>query len=142
MTKIKLCGLSKPCDIEAANALQPEYIGFVFAPKSKRYVSMEQAAALKKRLDSTIKAVGVFVNENPETTPHIWKPESSISSSFTAANPKVISASYEALPISRSFRPSASIQNRISKPPTKAAPTMYFSIPATAEPARRSNGIC
>ena len=68
MTKIKLCGLSKPCDIEAANALQPEYIGFVFAPKSKRYVSMEQAAALKKRLDSAIKAVGVFVNENPETT--------------------------------------------------------------------------
>ncbi|MDE7277385.1 MAG: phosphoribosylanthranilate isomerase, partial [Lachnospiraceae bacterium] len=67
MTKIKLCGLSKPCDIEAANALQPEYIGFVFAPKSKRYVSMEQAAALRKRLDSAIKAVGVFVNENPET---------------------------------------------------------------------------
>lgn len=36
MTKIKLCGLSKPCDIEAANALQPEYIGFVFAPKRDR----------------------------------------------------------------------------------------------------------
>ena len=30
MTKIKLCGLSRPCDIETANALQPDYIGFVF----------------------------------------------------------------------------------------------------------------
>ena len=39
MTKIKLCGLSRPCDIEWANALMPDYIGFVFATKSRRYVS-------------------------------------------------------------------------------------------------------
>ncbi len=66
MTKIKLCGLSRPCDIEVANALMPEYIGFVFAPKSKRYVSIEQAAELKQLLSPDIKAVGVFVNEKPE----------------------------------------------------------------------------
>ena len=63
MTKIKLCGLSRACDIEAVNELNPEYIGFVFAPKSKRYVSPEQAAELKQFLISDIKAVGVFVNE-------------------------------------------------------------------------------
>ena len=63
MTKIKLCGLMRVCDIEAANAVQPDYIGFVFAPKSKRFVSREQAAVLKERLDSSIQAVGVFVNE-------------------------------------------------------------------------------
>lgn len=67
MTKIKLCGLSRPCDVEAANGLQPDYIGFVFAPKSRRYVSMEQAAALMEQLNPAIKTVGVFVNENPET---------------------------------------------------------------------------
>ena len=67
MTKIKLCGLSRPCDIGAANGLRPDYIGFVFAPKSKRYVSMEQAAALREQLIPAVKAVGVFVNENPET---------------------------------------------------------------------------
>lgn len=66
MTKIKLCGLSRPCDIEAANQLMPEYIGFVFAPKSKRHVSSEQAAELKRLLAPEIKAVGVFVNETPE----------------------------------------------------------------------------
>ena len=67
MTKIKLCGLSRPCDIDAANRLSPEYIGFVFAPKSIRYVSSEKAAELKKLLHPSIKAVGVFVREDPET---------------------------------------------------------------------------
>lgn len=67
MTKIKLCGLSRGCDIEAANALKPEYIGFVFAPKSRRYVSRETAAELKSKLHPDIQAVGVFVNEELET---------------------------------------------------------------------------
>lgn len=62
MTKIKLCGLSRTCDIEAVNALNPEYIGFVFTPKSKRYVSPEKASELKKLLSPGIKTAGVFVN--------------------------------------------------------------------------------
>ena len=66
MTKIKLCGLSRPQDIRAVNGLKPEFIGFVFAPKSKRYVSPQQAAELKALLDPGIRAVGVFVNEAPE----------------------------------------------------------------------------
>ena len=63
MTKMKLCGLFRPCDIDAANELKPEYIGFVFAPKSRRYVTPEKAAELKKLLAPDIQAVGVFVNE-------------------------------------------------------------------------------
>lgn len=66
MTKIKLCGLSRECDIEVANGLKPEYIGFVFAPKSRRYVSRKTAAMLKDKLYPDIKTVGVFVNEQPE----------------------------------------------------------------------------
>lgn len=66
MTKIKCCGLSRMCDIEATNHLMPEYIGFVFAPKSRRYVSADKARALKQALSPEIKAVGVFVNETPE----------------------------------------------------------------------------
>lgn len=67
MTKIKLCGLTRECDIDVANELKPDYIGFVFAPKSKRYVSHEIALNLKKLLSPDIKAVGVFVNEKVET---------------------------------------------------------------------------
>ena len=66
MTKIKLCGLSRPCDIEAANALRPDYIGFVFAEKSRRFVSPRNAAQLKRLLSPSIQAVGVFVQEEPE----------------------------------------------------------------------------
>lgn len=67
MTQIKLCGLSRIQDIEAANALAPDYIGFVFANKSARYVSPETAGALRAKLAPGIKAVGVFVDESPET---------------------------------------------------------------------------
>ena len=62
MTKIKFCGLSRLCDIEAVNELKPDSIGFVFAPKSKRYVTSEKAAELKSRLLPEIQSVGVFVN--------------------------------------------------------------------------------
>ena len=64
--KIKLCGLTRSCDIEAVNELQPDYIGFVFAKKSRRYVSPEKAEELKAMLAPGIQAVGVFVNEEPE----------------------------------------------------------------------------
>ena len=53
-------------DITYVNEAKPEYIGFVFWPKSKRAVGDEQAAELKKSLDPSIQAVGVFVNEMPE----------------------------------------------------------------------------
>ncbi len=60
--KIKICGLTRLEDIEVANALLPDYIGFVFWERSKRNVTKEQAKELKSRLDSRIKAVGVFVD--------------------------------------------------------------------------------
>ena len=66
MTKMKFCGLSRPCDIKAANELKPAYIGFVFAPASRRYVPPERAEELKALLRPEISAVGVFVNEKPE----------------------------------------------------------------------------
>lgn len=66
MTKIKLCGLTRPEDITAANALEPDFVGFVFAPKSRRYVTTEQARALRNQLSPTIQSVGVFVDEEPE----------------------------------------------------------------------------
>lgn len=67
MTKIKICGLRRPEDIGAVNGLQPDYIGFVFFPGSKRYVTPEEARNLKAGLAPGIRAVGVFVDEEPET---------------------------------------------------------------------------
>ena len=62
MTKVKLCGLSRESDIAAVNKLRPDLVGFVFAKKSKRYVSPEQAEHLKSLLAPGILAAGVFVN--------------------------------------------------------------------------------
>ena len=61
--KVKICGLRTPEEIEWANELMPDYVGFVFAP-TKRQVTTEQAEKLRKLLDAKIPAVGVFVNED------------------------------------------------------------------------------
>jgi phosphoribosylanthranilate isomerase len=66
MTRVKICGMKCADDIAYANKLKPEYIGFVFAKGSGRYVTPEQAARLKEGLSRSIQAVGVFVNEPPE----------------------------------------------------------------------------
>lgn len=65
MVKIKICGLTRPCDIEAANEAGPEYIGFVFAD-SRRRITPAQALELRKALSPGIIPVGVFVNEAPD----------------------------------------------------------------------------
>lgn len=65
MTKIKICGLKRPEDIEYVNQYLPDYAGFVFAG-SKRKVTDEQAEELSRKLDGRIIAVGVFVNEPAE----------------------------------------------------------------------------
>ena len=63
MTKIKLCGMSRLCDIDAVNSLMPDFIGFVFYEKSKRSVSFQKAHELSMHLNSGITPVGVFVDE-------------------------------------------------------------------------------
>lgn len=63
--KIKMCGLQRVEDIEYANEVKPDYIGFIFAD-TRRKVSMETAAKLRKYLSPKIKTVGVFVNESLE----------------------------------------------------------------------------
>lgn len=66
MSKIKICGLSRPVDIDMVNHVLPDFIGFVFA-KSRRQITMETAKVLKERLNPKIQAVGVFVNEEIDT---------------------------------------------------------------------------
>ena len=63
MQKIKLCGMMKPCDIEYANRMKPDLIGFIFA-NMRRKISAAQAKQFREALDAEIPAVGVFVNED------------------------------------------------------------------------------
>ena len=64
--RLKICGLSRPCDIEWVNDAGVDFSGYVFA-RSRRQVSPEQAKQLHSMLKKEIPAVGVFVNETIET---------------------------------------------------------------------------
>ena len=66
MTKIKLCGLKRPCDIDYVNELIPDYIGFVFVKGRKRYISEEDALSLSRQVDRRITPVGVFIDDSIE----------------------------------------------------------------------------
>ncbi len=67
MTRIKICGLRRPQDIEAVNRAGPDFAGFVVeVPGSRRSVSREELRSLAGGLKKEILAVGVFVNAPPE----------------------------------------------------------------------------
>ena len=62
---IKICGMKFPENIFAVAALKPDFMGFIFYPKSPRYaepLNIETLNALPK----SIKKIGVFVNEDIE----------------------------------------------------------------------------
>ena len=67
MTKIKICGLFRPCDIDYINAVRPDWCGFIVNfPKSHRSLVPNQVQALRRRLAENIVPVGVFVDQPVE----------------------------------------------------------------------------
>ncbi|MCD7763736.1 MAG: phosphoribosylanthranilate isomerase [Lachnospiraceae bacterium] len=68
LVKIKLCGLSRPVDIDYVNEAKPDYCGFIInVPKSIRNTTPDQVRALREKLSPDIIPVGVFRNEPVET---------------------------------------------------------------------------
>jgi phosphoribosylanthranilate isomerase len=70
-TRIKICGLSREEDVAAAVAAGADAIGFVFYPKSPRYVTPQRAAELIAALPPFVTAVGLFVNASAEEVAQI-----------------------------------------------------------------------
>jgi phosphoribosylanthranilate isomerase len=66
-TRIKICGLTRVEDIDAAVAAGADALGFVFYPPSPRSVDIERAAQLIRRVPPFVTKVGLFVNEAPDT---------------------------------------------------------------------------
>ncbi len=64
--KVKVCGMKHKDNIQELLELQPDLIGFIFYPKSKRYVGEKIDEAIIELIPSTIKKVGVFVNETED----------------------------------------------------------------------------
>lgn len=61
-TRIKICGLRTPADVDAAAQAGADAVGFVFYAPSVRAVSIAQGAALAQRLPPFVTPVGLFVN--------------------------------------------------------------------------------
>lgn len=64
-TRIKICGLTREEDVDAAVSAGADAIGFVMYRKSPRYVTPERAAELARRLPPFVAPVLLFVNEDP-----------------------------------------------------------------------------
>jgi phosphoribosylanthranilate isomerase len=65
-TRIKICGITREEDLRAAVDAGADALGFVFYPKSPRYLTPGQAARLAAALPPYVSAVALFVNPTAE----------------------------------------------------------------------------
>ena len=65
--KIKVCGMRNPENIQVVVQLPISFMGFIFYPKSKRYVGDDFDPKILLSIPKNIQKVGVFVNESFET---------------------------------------------------------------------------
>lgn len=64
-TRIKICGLTREADVDAAAEAGADAVGFVLYPASPRAVTVQRVAALAARLPPFVTPVLLFVNEAP-----------------------------------------------------------------------------
>ncbi|MGE4483896.1 MAG: phosphoribosylanthranilate isomerase [Oscillospiraceae bacterium] len=72
-TKIKICGLFRDCDAQYVNEARPDYAGFVIYPPSRRNISAEHAASLRRMISPDIKTVGVFIGADIDFIARLFK---------------------------------------------------------------------
>lgn len=65
-TRVKICGITRIQDVQAACDAGADAIGLVFYPKSSRLVSVEQARRLREAVPAFVSVVTLFVNAEPQ----------------------------------------------------------------------------
>jgi phosphoribosylanthranilate isomerase len=71
--KIKVCGMRDPENISGVVVALPDYLGFIFYPKSKRFVGFKPSSEVLSVVPDSVKKVGVFVDETPEQVLEIYR---------------------------------------------------------------------
>lgn len=64
-TRVKICGITREQDLEAAVAAGADAVGFVFYPPSPRFLDNDRARELVRRVPPFVTRVGLFVNPDP-----------------------------------------------------------------------------
>ncbi|UOQ76775.1 phosphoribosylanthranilate isomerase [Hymenobacter sp. 5516J-16] len=62
--RLKVCGMARPDNLRAVAALRPDFLGFIFYPKSRRYAAPTLSPTDAATVPATIRKVGVFVDED------------------------------------------------------------------------------
>ena len=65
-TRVKICGLARPEDVDAAVAAGADALGFVFTPRSKRFIDAETARELAVRVPAFVARVGLFMDQGAD----------------------------------------------------------------------------
>lgn len=65
-TRVKVCGMTREADIEAAALLGADAIGFVFYPPSPRHLSLERVRQLRASVPPFVTTVTLFVNPSED----------------------------------------------------------------------------
>ena len=64
MTRVKICGNTNYENARLAAQLGADYLGFIFAPSSKRVITVETASEILSKLTDFKSIVGVFCNQS------------------------------------------------------------------------------
>lgn len=70
-TRVKICGVANAADAEAVAALKPDFMGFIFWPGSKRFVTPADVREWISKIPASVKKVGVFVDATPDEVKRI-----------------------------------------------------------------------
>ena len=70
-TRIKICGITREEDLDAAVAAGADALGFVFYAQSPRHVSPQRAARLVARVPAFVTTVGLFVNQSADAVAEV-----------------------------------------------------------------------
>ena len=78
MTLVKICGLTREQDVDAAVAAGADMVGFVLVPDTPRYVALDRAQALAARVPAGVRTVAVVdgVRDSPRAlgdSPRRWQ---------------------------------------------------------------------
>lgn len=104
--RIKICGITNLDDARLCAGAGADYLGFIFAPMSTRFITPEQAGAIIRSLPGDVIPVGVFVNPSA----------AAVAGAATASGIRIVQLSGDeppglcrliTLPVIKVFRPSA-----------------------------------